>query len=736
MSGDRKKAPPGTHSPSSSDEDLPLAEPDAFQELGGAPAAQRFNHNGATEASEAPSIAVDLSKSALGDSMTEGQLVTAGSSGSAPGSRPVVNVRSYDHPSPPRRSDSSEVDPPESRLGTTLAGRYRLERLIAKGGMGRVYLATQLPLERQVAIKLLVNQRHDAEFRQRFFLEASTCARLVHRHIVTVHDYGEAENGEMFMAMEYLDGIPLSKVIQKQGRLPSDRACKIALQVCRALRTAHKTGVVHRDLKPGNVIVLTDEDQDGNDFIKVLDFGLVKAFEGDAKVGLDDLTKSGTWLGSPRYMAPEQIRCQAVDPRTDIYSLGVILFHMLAGRPPFVGANSMEVLEQHLRDKPPSIADVGGRSDYAPELEIIVERCLLKDANQRYQSMDELIGDLKAAYRLITGVSIHTESTLPTFAEIADPSLAFPPSGFRASSDIPVVTASGVIRSTPIESPGLERLDSMSHSSMSGLAGGRVTGTIRTPLEQLENSNPRGPSHQYRPDEQHDSLAANFTDDGSIVLRAPTVRWIGLVAALVVVMLAGFFSVKLFGPSGSSTVKVRITSKPKGAEVLLEGRRLGFTPMVYPMNDVAPGAVRTFVVRKPGHEDVALETKLEGEQIDLHAAMVVLSPPPKRKKSPESRRTKVEPAQDRRERTRATSAKRKRSRDRRERREAREPRERKADSRDSAITRDSRPSARRTTSSGSKAKSKKSETTDQNTAVDRTVVVDRIVEESEVPVVE
>ncbi|MCA9552210.1 MAG: serine/threonine protein kinase, partial [Myxococcales bacterium] len=300
-----------------------------------------------------------------------------------------------------------------SRVGQMLADRYRLERLIAKGGMGRVYLATQLPLERRVAIKLLVAKAYDEEFRQRFFLEASTCARLVHRHIVTVHDYGEAENGELFMAMEYLDGEPLSKVISHEIRIPSERACQIALQICRALRTAHKAGVVHRDLKPGNIMLLGDEDHEQGDFIKVLDFGLVKAFQKGEESPNADLTRSGTWLGSPRYMAPEQIRCKDVDPRTDIYSLGVILFHMIAGRPPFVGGNSVEILEQHLRDPVPSIRDTVGQIVYAPELEIIIRKCMEKDPGARYQSMDELIPQLKAAFRLSTGVSIHTESSLP-----------------------------------------------------------------------------------------------------------------------------------------------------------------------------------------------------------------------------------------------------------------------------------------------------------------------------------
>ena len=584
----------GGRSDADGDDNLPLATPDSVLELkpdpfapptAGAPpadeAAEQFPEPAwaapnSIESSEAGAVPIDLSVSFL-DENAEAKFQVADPLGV---------------PSP---RDGSDSDVPEARVGTTIAGRYRIERLIAKGGMGRVYLAIQLPLERQVAIKLLVNQRHDNEFRQRFFLEASTCARLAHRHIVTVHDYGEADNGELFMAMEYLDGVPLSRLIQTQVRLSSERACKIALQVCRALRTAHKTGVVHRDLKPGNVIVLTDEDQDGNDFIKVLDFGLVKAFEGGPAFG-EELTKSGTWLGSPRYMAPEQIRCQPVDPRSDIYSLGVILFHMLAGRPPFVGANSMEVLEQHLRDRPPSIADVLGRSDYAPELEVIVERCLRKSPDERYQSMDDLIGDLKAAYRLITGVSIHTESTLPTFAEIADPSLAVAPyldvSPSTDSSGAPLVT--GVGRSAA------------------------VSGTVHTPLETLEASRP--------PEMAMPALYAAADERGAVSASEPasssTVRWVGLAAIFLLVMFAGFFSVRLLRSSKPAKVQVLVDSKPSGAEVRMNGQTLGQTPLVHSLSGIQSGDYRTFIVRKEGYQDLELRTRIEGEQVKLHAALV------------------------------------------------------------------------------------------------------------------
>jgi serine/threonine-protein kinase len=306
--------------------------------------------------------------------------------------------------------------------GHLISGKYRLEKMIAKGGMGRVFLATQIPLGRQVAVKVLLPQSLDPEFRKRFLLEASISARLVHRNIVTVHDYGETEDGDLYMAMEYLDGEPLSKLISRQVRIPSERACRIAIQICRGLRAAHQKGVVHRDLKPSNIMLLREdeEEEDGvepGDFIKILDFGLVKVFDPqDKEIPLStDLTRAGTLLGSPKYMAPEQIRCLPIDPRTDVYSLGVIMFQMLAGRAPFLGPTSVEILNLHLKEPPPSIAAIiNDADDLAPELEVIVRRAMEKDPADRYQSMDELLSDLKAAHRLISGATMQSSIITPT----------------------------------------------------------------------------------------------------------------------------------------------------------------------------------------------------------------------------------------------------------------------------------------------------------------------------------
>lgn len=319
----------------------------------------------------------------------------------------------------PRASRPRAMSDPATRFepGKIVSGRYEIKSLIASGGMGRVYLATQIALNRSVAIKILLPHEADPAFRKRFLLEASVSAQLTHRHIVTVHDYGETEDGDLYLAMEYLDGMPLSKAITQALRMAPLRACRIAMQMCRALRAAHARGVVHRDLKPRNVMLLIDEDDDdnddgGGDFVKVLDFGLVKVFEaGEQGPGFADFTRVGTLLGSPKYMSPEQIRSQPVGPWSDVYALGAIMFHMLAGRPPFVGSTSPEVLSQQVNKPAPSIQSVIDEGTVVPpELEVIVQKTLEKSVERRYASMDELLADLRAASRLIAGAGQHASS--------------------------------------------------------------------------------------------------------------------------------------------------------------------------------------------------------------------------------------------------------------------------------------------------------------------------------------
>ncbi len=284
---------------------------------------------------------------------------------------------------------------PDPMVGRVIQDRYTISGLIARGGMGKVYKADQRPLNRVCAVKVLNSNYagdQDPEFEKRFFLEASIAAKLTHPNTVTVFDYGrtDGDDGFYFMAMEYLEGQTLQRGIREAGFFSEERACHVARQICRALREAHGLGVIHRDLKPANVFLVQHGDE--TDFVKVLDFGLVKNVS-DSQT--EDLTQTGLFMGSPKYMAPEQIQGQRVDCRTDIYALGVILYEMLSGKVPFDRPNSVHILMAHVNEAPPDMRTINPSLAISAELESLVASCLSKNMGDRPDTMDAVLTALK-----------------------------------------------------------------------------------------------------------------------------------------------------------------------------------------------------------------------------------------------------------------------------------------------------------------------------------------------------
>jgi eukaryotic-like serine/threonine-protein kinase len=287
-----------------------------------------------------------------------------------------------------------EVDP---LIGRTLNGRFRITEPLGMGGMGKVYRAIQTPLDRVVALKVLnpnFPSSKDPGFQQRFLREASLTSKLRHPNTVTVIDYGQTEDNIYFIAMEYMEGRTLAQVLSQTGPLPWSRVISIGQQVCRSLREAHGMGIVHRDLKPANIMLLNESDQD---LVKVLDFGLVKSIAPVTEGSLSpEITQSGTFLGSPQYMAPEQAR-NVTDARSDVYSLGVMLYQMLMGRPPFIARDHLELIFSHCKEAPPPFNSLRPYIPVPAEIEAVVMRCLEKDPARRYQTMDELLEAMRTA---------------------------------------------------------------------------------------------------------------------------------------------------------------------------------------------------------------------------------------------------------------------------------------------------------------------------------------------------
>jgi len=291
------------------------------------------------------------------------------------------------------------VPPTDPYLGMTLDGRYRIDRVLGRGGMGTVYAAKLVALDKAVALKLLRPvQDDDGQAVGRFEREARAASRLGNPHIVDIFDFGRAQNGLSYLAMELLEGEDLGNVLARERRLPLERALRIALQCCTALGAAHAAGIVHRDLKPENVFLVTRGDE--REFVKIVDFGLAKISETeqDGAPGRK-LTRTGMIFGTPQYMSPEQGMGRPTDHRSDIYALGLILYELLTGKVPFDGETFMSVIQQHLSDPPPALRAMEPSVDVPPTVEAVIYRCLDKRAGSRPQSMGELAEELVAALR-------------------------------------------------------------------------------------------------------------------------------------------------------------------------------------------------------------------------------------------------------------------------------------------------------------------------------------------------
>jgi beta-lactam-binding protein with PASTA domain/aminoglycoside phosphotransferase (APT) family kinase protein len=274
--------------------------------------------------------------------------------------------------------------------------RYQIVRHVARGGMAEVYLAHDLLLDRPVALKVLFPEfASDRSFVERFRREARAAANLNHPNIVSIYDWGE-EAGTYFIVMEYVDGRTLRDVIRADGPLHPVRAAEIGADIAGALAFAHRNGVIHRDVKPGNVMIAG--------LVKVTDFGIARA--GDPG---ESLTQTGAVMGTATYFSPEQAQGQNIDPRSDVYSLGVVLYEMVAGRPPFTGDNPVAIAYQHVREEP--VPPSHHNPDVPPAFEAIVLKAMSKNRANRYNSADALRADL---LRFAQGKPVSAEGVTAT----------------------------------------------------------------------------------------------------------------------------------------------------------------------------------------------------------------------------------------------------------------------------------------------------------------------------------
>ncbi|HEX7476351.1 MAG TPA: serine/threonine-protein kinase [Polyangiales bacterium] len=273
-------------------------------------------------------------------------------------------------------------------IGSTIAGRYRIQARVGSGAMGAVYRAVQSGLGRPVALKVLKRDlAWGGDTVQRFRREAQAMSALNHPNTVRVFDFGATDEGLLYLAMELLEGEPVTERLAHARALSVKESVLLAQQVLRSVGEAHVKGIVHRDLKPDNIFLARVQGE-AAPIVKVLDFGIAKAVEGERKIDQFE-TLDGTVFGTPRYMAPEQAAGKALDPRTDLYAVGIILYEFLAGQPPFVDTDAVVVMAKHIREAPVPLCKAAPQRGIPRSLEAVVSKALEKDAHKRFQSADE-----------------------------------------------------------------------------------------------------------------------------------------------------------------------------------------------------------------------------------------------------------------------------------------------------------------------------------------------------------
>ena len=505
---------------------------------------------------------------------------------------------------------SAPADVGDPLIGRVLNDKFRIVEALGSGGMGRVYKAVQSPLERLVALKVLnpqYSEGKDPGFQKRFFMEAAVTARLRHPNTVTVIDYGRTDDGVLYIAMEYLEGQTLAQLLTQQGPLPWMRVMNIAQQVARSLREAHRVGLIHRDLKPANIMVLNQEDD--HDVVKVLDFGLVKSFLPDrGGTHETEITQAGVILGSPQYMAPEQAR-NVSDPRSDVYSLGVVMFQMLMGRPPFQAAQSIDVIFKHLNEAPPVFAAVWPGHTVPQEAEALVMRCLYKRPEERFQSMDEVLEAIRrvAASAGFSGAFSSPRAVTSGFTALPVPGSG-PVSGAQTgplpspgSTGASTVALDIAVEEAPAK-PASRRTLPLALFAGSLLLGVTVAAVVALrsptppPAPEPEPLQAVAPAVKTTPAPEQPAPEQPPTEPPATAEAAPAAPAPQPAAEPTQVAAPPV-------PAGPVAIRFLIDSEPGGAKVLYGGRVLGETPLELP---VPPGA--------NGRASARLTFALEGYQ--------------------------------------------------------------------------------------------------------------------------
>ncbi|HEX6809401.1 MAG TPA: serine/threonine-protein kinase [Gemmatimonadaceae bacterium] len=307
----------------------------------------------------------------------------------------------------PRDGSTLRAPAGSNLVGSVLADRYHIVRRIGEGGMGQVYLAEHVKMRRRSAVKVLhQGMVNDPDAIARFNREASNASQIQHPNVAAIYDFGETDDGLIYLAMEFIDGEPLRKMIERQGALTAVQAADITRQVADALEAAHEMGIVHRDLKPDNIMIARG--RNGEDVAKVVDFGIAKATTGDDQ----KVTRTGLAIGTPEYMSPEQLSGDSLDNRTDIYSLGLVAFNMLTGQLPFPAVSSREAMIARLTERPRTLAEIKDDVAWPAELQTVMDRALAGHPQERYAHASDFGRELVRAVEDMPESALSSTGTL------------------------------------------------------------------------------------------------------------------------------------------------------------------------------------------------------------------------------------------------------------------------------------------------------------------------------------
>lgn len=289
-------------------------------------------------------------------------------------------------------------------IGTIIADRYKLAQRIGEGGAGTVYRAHDKLLDRTVALKTINRSSLTDDEAVRFHREAKVAASIAHPNVIKMLDFGILDSGHPYMVMEYVNGVSLFRFLKEHGYQSPDFALYLMKQICRGMAAVHATGIVHRDLKASNIMVV---DLESNPQIVIIDFGIAKSLDSEGQ--FTTLTHVGNVVGTPRYMSPEQAMGDKLDQRSDIYSMGCILFELLTNKPLFDGATGIDTINKHVAEAPPSLADAQSESDYPEALEALVSKMVAKSPADRFQNSNELMDAIDDVYATVRSTTVDND---------------------------------------------------------------------------------------------------------------------------------------------------------------------------------------------------------------------------------------------------------------------------------------------------------------------------------------